>query len=32
MQTVRLGMDGQWGPTVQDRDVCDWVNLLCNSN
>ena len=27
-----FGMDGQWDPTVQHRELCDWVILLYNRN
>ena len=30
IQTVIFRMDGQWGPTVQPREMCDWVILLFN--
>ena len=32
MQIVISGMDGQWDPTVQCREICviDWVTLLYN--
>ena len=28
MQTVIFAMDGQWGPTVAEETVCDWITLL----
>ena len=28
MQTVIIGMDGQWGPTVQHRELCE-IRSLC---
>ena len=28
MQTVTFGMDGQWGPTVQNRELCA-IGSLC---
>ena len=32
MQTIIFGMDGQWGPTVQHRELCDWITLLYSRN
>ena len=29
MQTVMFGMDGQWGPTVQHRQLCVTGSLCC---
>ena len=26
-QTVKLGMDGQWGPTAQHKELCVIVSL-----
>ena len=28
MQTFTFGMDGQWGCSLQHRELCDWVILL----
>ena len=29
MQTVIFGMDEQWDPTVQHREICVIVSLCC---
>ena len=31
MQTVKLGMDGQWGPTLQHRELCVIGSLCCTT-
>ena len=31
MQTVMFGMDGQWGPTVQHRELCVIGSLCCTT-
>ena len=31
MQTVVFGMDGQWGPTVQNREQCVIESLCCTT-
>ena len=31
MQTVRFGMDGQWGPTVQHKELCMVGSLCCTT-
>ena len=29
---LTFGIDGQWGLTVQHRELCNWVTLLHNRN
>ena len=31
MQTVIFGEDGQWGPTVQHREMCVIGSLYCTT-
>ena len=31
MQTVVFGMDGQWGPTIQHRELCVIGSLCCTT-
>lgn len=31
MQTVIFGMDGQWDPTVQHREMCVLGSLCCTT-
>ena len=31
MQTVIFGMDGEWDPTVQHREMCVIVSLFCTT-
>ena len=31
MQTVIFGMDGQWGPIVQHRELCVIGSLCCTT-
>ena len=32
MQTVIFGMNGQWGPTVQDRELCVIAHFAVQQN
>ena len=31
MQTVTFGMDGQWGPAVQHRELCVIGSICCTT-
>ena len=31
MQTVVFGMDGQWDPTIQHREMCVTESLCCTT-